>query len=39
LGGQIETQMGGARDTYGGEDKYIQEFGRKTLRKELTWNT
>jgi hypothetical protein len=39
LGDQIETKMGGARDKFEGEEKCIQEYCRKTQRKDFTWKT
>jgi hypothetical protein len=40
VGDQIkEKEMGGSYGTYGGEEKCIQGFGGKTIRKETTWKT
>jgi hypothetical protein len=37
---QIEkNEMGGACNTYGGEERCIQGFGGKTQGKETTWKT
>jgi len=34
-----ETEMGGARSTYGGEERCIQGFGGETWEIEPTWKT
>jgi hypothetical protein len=35
---QIEkNEVGGARSTYGGEERVIQSFGGETWGKETTW--
>ena len=40
FGDQIGTnEMGGACSTYGGEERYIQGFGRETWGKKTTWQT
>jgi hypothetical protein len=40
LGDQIKPGgMDGACNTYGREEKYMQEFGTETRRKQATWKT
>ena len=34
-----KNEMGGACSTYGGEERYIQDFGGETWEKETTWDT
>ena len=34
-----KNEIGGARSTYGGEERCIQGFGGKTLGKGTTWKT
>jgi len=31
--------MGGACNTYDGEERWIQDFGGEARRKEITWKT
>ena len=39
-GEQIDKyEMGGPRNTYGGEQRCIQSFGWETWGKETTWKT
>jgi len=34
-----KNEMGGARSTYGREDRYVQGFGGESLGKETTYKT
>jgi hypothetical protein len=37
---EVKTnEMGGTFSTYGGEERSLPSFGRKTLGKEATWKT
>jgi len=39
-GAQVKkNEMGGACNTYGGEQKCLQGFGGETCGKETTWKT
>ena len=33
------NEMGGSCSKYGGDERYVQDFGGENCRKETTWKT